>query len=273
MNDLPREKPALRTTRDYSLFVNTAENRPIELDGRKGLFLSMQQNGFLPAYPIHCIRTEKGKLEIQDGQHRLATAQKLGLSVWYVVTNERVNIAAINATQKAWTPVDYAVSFANQGKKDYAEAIEFSRTYGVPVTTAAALLSGTSGTKGASSCFKQGDFEVRNRAKANTVASIYSQLVALNSELRNARLLDAIYACSFVPGFEADRVIEGAKKSPEKLKRYGTRDANLLMLEELYNFGRHNRQALKIPAENAMKLRNPTLVHHLAQVGAEVSNV
>lgn len=251
-----RERPKLQCTRDYSLFVHSADNRPTELESRKPLLQSMQAYGFVPAFPLAVIRTPEGKLEIRDGQHRFACAQKLGLPVFYVVLNEVFDIAKLNSTQKVWTLDHFAMCFASQGKKDYAEALAFAKQYKIPLSLGASLLGGTVCLNNLIHQFKAGNFRVKSRDKANLIASIYSQLLAISPRIRNARMVEAIYAVCHVANIEHQRLVEGARRCPEKLIAYGTRDAYLSLLEDLYNFGRKSRLAIKIPAENAMRERN-----------------
>lgn len=254
---MSQTKPTLRATKDYGLFTHSRDNRPTDLSNRKGLLESMQKYGFLPAYPIHCVRARDGKMEIRDGQHRFAMAQKLGLPVWYVVLADDVSVPEINNTQKAWTPLNYAQCFAAQGNQHYADLIEFAKKYAVPVTLAAAILAGTACPHNIRAAFASGEFVIKTPARAHSIAHVFSALVKLNRSVRNARLLEAIYAVSHIKEVEMQRIVEGATRCPEKLVAYGTKDGYLEMLEELYNFGRRVRVPIKIPAENAMKERNP----------------
>lgn len=252
-----REKIALRTTKDYSMFEQSNDNRPVNLDKRKKLMLSMQEHGFLPAYPLHVNRTRSGKLLIRDGQHRFAVAQKLGLAVWYVVLDDDINIADINNTQIPWNPVDYIMSFAAQGKNDYAELNDFRVRHHLPAMSAAAILSGCQAISNIKPRFVAGEFKVKNRERAEVIGATYSALCNLNRKVRNARCLAAVYACAHVPTFDHKRLLAGAERCIDKLVSYSTNDAYLTMLEDIYNFGRKQREPLKIPAQNIMRQRNP----------------
>jgi hypothetical protein len=254
---MSQTKPTLRATKDYRLFTHSRDNRPTDLSNRKVLQGSMEKYGFLPAYPLHCVRAKDGKLEIRDGQHRFAIAQKLGISVWYVVLEDSASIPEINAGAIRWSPKNYAQCFAAQGNADYSELIAFAAEYSMPISLSAAILSGTICARNLSSVFHSGAFRVKSRERANSIAVVYSALIRLSKKVRNARMLEALYSVSYIPGIEMKRIIEGAERCPEKLIAYGTRDAYLTLLEDLYNFGRRVRVAIKIPAENAMRSRNP----------------
>ena len=258
-------KPSLRVTKDYSVFIQSKDNRPVNMQGQKARALesSMQKNGYVPAYPIHC-RKAGTKLEIRDGQHRYGAAMKLGLPVWYVVCEDDIDVAELQQGQTPWSMLDYAKCFSAQGKEPYAELLEFIATHQVPVGMAASLLSGAASFTNIRRTYINGDLRVKSRERAHTIASLFKFLVGLSSRMNNARLLQAIYACSHVAEFDAQRVREGAGRCAEKLIAYSTSDAYMTMLEDLHNFGRKQRVPIKIPAQDAMRARNPTLRNNAA---------
>lgn len=254
---MKKDTPKLRSTKNYGLFVHSTYNRPVNIKGagRRQLLQSMKDYGFLPAYPIFCL-PHGNKLEIVDGQHRFTLAQKLGLPIYYVVYAKAVSIPKINGGQRAWSFSDYAGCYADQGKADYKELIDFAAKHHMPLSMASALLAGTAFSANVREDFIAGVYHIKSRERADVIAAIYSDFTAINKGLRNARLVEAIYAASFVVGFDAERLRNGAKRCPEKLMPYSTKDGYLAMIEEIYNFGRSHRVPIKIPAENAMRERN-----------------
>lgn len=251
-----REKPRLRATKDYSLFVHSAENRPINIEKRKLLRRLMQEHGFLPEHPIIVRKTARGKLEIKDGQHRFAIAQELGLTVWFVISDSEVSTADLNDSIVRWTSWDFATCYANQGKADYAELIEFSKQYSIPLQLSAALLADTISGTNVWKAFKSGTYEIKSRQRALLIATLFAHLIKINSKCKNIRLVEAIYALSLVPGFNATRMMDGASRCRNDLQPFATREGYLNCLEAIYNYGRRGADIpLKIPAENAMRER------------------
>jgi hypothetical protein len=248
--------PRLRSTKDYGMFVQSRVNRPVNMAKHKALGESMENYGFLPMYPIHARPTAGGKYEIVDGQHRFAFAQKLGLPVWFVTGDENVNVADINKGQTPWHLKDYAMCFAEMGKKDYQEVLDFTEQYSIPISDAAALLSGTICHSNVRSDYLSGNFKVKTSEMAHRVASVYQAILAINSKVRNSRLLQAVYAVCYIPGFDVGRLTHNVRRCPEKLLKFSTREAYLVMLEDIYNYGRRNRESVKIPAENIMRERS-----------------
>jgi hypothetical protein len=247
----------------------SADNRPRNEGKHKGLLKSMQAFGFLPCYPIVCIRDKDKHLVVRDGQHRLAFAETLGLPVVYIVVDESFDIAAVNNSQVVWSTRNYAETFAAQGRSQYQDGLDFADRHGLPVGIAFGMLAGTSSFNNVVRDYKNGDFTIRDRGWAETVGAIYAHLAALAPRCKNARLIEACMAVARVPGFDAARLIHGADSAREKIVPYATRDAYLTLLEELYNFNRvvRNRVPLKMDAEKAMHERNAAKAAKAAKNG------
>ena len=130
----------LRCTKDYSLFDSSLENRQVNLEAHRILKKSLMTHGWVRAYPMHVTRGPRGRLVIVDGQHRFELAKSLRLQVWFVETENHVDVALINNSQKPWTGADYAGSFAQRGNGNYQKALDFSREHGVPIMAAVTML-------------------------------------------------------------------------------------------------------------------------------------
>jgi len=248
--------PKVSVTKNYRLFGRSQENRPLDVKKHRKLLLSMQQYGFLPCYPIVCQRNGGKELVIKDGQHRLMFAEKLGLPVYYIVEEVDFDVATINCTAKTWALQDYAQKHATNGKKMYRAGMEFAEEHKLPLGTAFALLSGTTTFSNVQESFVDGTFRIKDREWADLVASVYSALVSLSRDVRNARFMQACMAACRVEEFNPTRLIQNARRCRDKLVSYSTRDAYLDMLEVIYNFGRKELLALKVAATMAMRSRS-----------------
>lgn len=249
----------IQATKNYRLFARNADNRPLDIKKHKRLELSMKQYGFLRCFPIVCCRDKNGNLIVKDGQHRLALAESLGLTVYWVEEDVDFDVAVINCTSKVWAIRDYAQKHALNGKAAYEEGMTFAENHKIPMGTAFALLAGTTSLNNVMDAFVQGTFRVKDRAWADAVASIYGPIVAMSPHKHNARLLEACMAVCRVQSFDAKRLISGAEKCREKLLSYSTREAYLDMLESVYNFNRQKLVGLKAEAMMVMRERNATV--------------
>lgn len=251
----------IQATKNYRLFHRKVDdNRPLDLKKHKRLFESMKLYGFLECFPIVCYR-ENGSLYVKDGQHRLAVAESLEQTVHWVEAKKDFDVATVNDTQKIWQLQDYAKRFAGAGNKAYAAGITFAQTHRLSLGIAFALLGGTTSFGNVEDAFKSGDFKVKDEKWANDVASLFGPLRAMSTapSFGSVRLLEACMAVCRLKEFDAKRLLANAERCREKLVTYGTRDAYLAMLEDVYNFGRQKRFALKIEAETVMRERNATV--------------
>jgi len=258
-----KQSPKITKTKNYGLF-HLARNRPVDISRprRKKLRQSMQQYGYIDAYPVLCVR-ENRQLFVYDGQHRLAIAKELGLPVAYTVIDDAIDIPFINNTQQTWALNDYAQVYADAGKKDYRELLAFVAQHEIPLSTAIAILGRRSSAAGgnahgpAMNVFRQGEFTITGRKMADRVARLYAEFRQLSKAMSTRFFIAAIFAVCQVDGIDDHRLVKGARRCPENLVKYGSRDAYLTMLEHVYNFGRSRKEPIKIAAENAMRERNP----------------
>jgi hypothetical protein len=253
-------KYVLRNTKDYSLFSVSDVNRGVDGNHLRKLEISMKEYGWIPAFPMLVHRTKRG-LEIVDGQHRFYVAKNLGISMWFVETENGFDVAKINAPQCPWKVKDYAESFAKRDVESYVEAMEFAEKHKMQIGDAAALLAGTTSYSNIRKSFVSGEFKVTDRVNAHRMGYLYTEMRDIGRFAVDQSMRLALMAVARVPGIDLGRLVRNARRQPEKLIKYGTREGALNALEEIYNFGaRGGKFHLKISAENAMRDRNPAFV-------------
>jgi hypothetical protein len=223
----------IMATKNYRLFTSCAENRPLVPQKHKRLKQSMEKYGFLPCYPVACVRDAKGRLVIIDGQHRRAMAELLGIAIYYIVMESMFDIPTVNCTQEKWTPRNFAECYAAKGNKEYIAGLEFCDKHGISVGTGFGLLAGTTSWNNCATEYYGGTFVAKDKPYAETVASIYSRLVHEAPAIKNARLLEACMMVARVDGFDVQRLYGGIERCRDKLVAYSTRDAYLDMLETI----------------------------------------
>jgi hypothetical protein len=249
----------INTTRNYGMFVVSADNRDVDVARHKSLRASMETYGFLMSFPLSCVRNARNELVVRDGQNRLAIAEQLGLPGWWVEEEVDYDVARVASTPKAWTPKDYARKYARVGNKAYLDGLMFAEKHAIHVGTAFALLGGTTTFSNIAREFVAGAFRVKDRKWADAVADVYTQLTRLGPRMKGTRLIQACMAVCRAPGFDPKRLVAGADRRRDKLSAYATRDAYLGMLEEVYNYGRKVTVPLKHDALNAMRSRDPSV--------------
>ena len=260
----------IQTTKNYALFTRAENNRETNVKKRRGLMKSMKQYGFLKCFPI-VVRRINGKLVVKDGQHRLAMAESLGLPVHWIEVEDDFDIAVINSSGEKWATKDYAHTYAKLGNKHYQEGLEFCGRHHIAIGIGFSILAGTTTFTNIKEDFISGEFVVKDRKWAESVAAIYAPMVKLSEHLHNARFLLACMSVCRVPELDQKRLLSGAERCREKLVSYSTREAYLDMMEEIYNFGRSKLFGLKSAALMAMRDRSFALnpKGHKARVGRQ----
>ena len=249
----------VKQTSKYSIFSMADRNRTVCLDStkRRRLVESMQQYGFIPAYPIYVYRRD-GRMEVQDGQHRLAAARQLGLPVYYIEVSHGIDIPRIQNTQAPWTIRDYAESYANTGNPHYRHLLDFAEIHDIPLSTARAILSNRVGGRAGdmSSKFQRGEWKITSQENADRVVYLLSAVTSVAPQCRSRFLIAALFAYSLIEGVDDRQLTVNLHRKPELARQYGSRDGYLDMLEQIYNFGSRQAVPIRICAENMLKNRN-----------------
>lgn len=260
----------IQATKNYRLFTRSPENRPLDMQKHRKLLESMKTYGFLACFPL-VVHRVNGSLVVKDGQHRLAIAESLGLTVHWIEEKADFDVAVINCTSKIWQIRDYAQKFAANGNDAYRAGLDFAEQHSIPIGTAFALLSGSVAFGNIKDDYVAGTFKIKDLAWANAVAGIYGPMIHMSDALKNNRFIEACMAVCRVAEFDAKRLLHGAERCREKLVNYATRDAYLDMMEFIYNFNRSKLFALKIEAIKAMRERSAVSPKAIAKRAAAAS--
>lgn len=122
------EVPVIQKTNIYGLFKLLGGNRPVDYNHVKRLKRSMQAYpNMFASNPIEV----NENMYIIDGQHRRQAAQELGVPIYYIVVEgaslEETRVE--NVTQRRWTLLDFAESYAESGRKDYKTFLRYVKQY------------------------------------------------------------------------------------------------------------------------------------------------
>lgn len=129
-------------TLDYDVFQKLKCNRKTDPSILKKLEKSIKQKNLLSSKPILVDRY----FNVIDGQHRLLTAQKLGIPVSYQVDEncEISDMVKLNNNQKAWNINDYLNYYCEgEEKQEYLKLKDFIDREKIQLNIALHLLNGT----------------------------------------------------------------------------------------------------------------------------------
>lgn len=240
-----REKPKLQCTRNYALFEMHELNRPLHDDPR--LLASMQKTGFMPSSPIQCKRNGHGTLKVVRGHHRLSYAKRLGLPVWFVVDDSKVDIFDLEGGRQAWSAGDFLSARAAGGHTDCAKLVEFQKKHGLTLGAAASLLGGQSAGSGNHlRAVREGTFRVASdQTHANAVVGLADFCKAHGIAFANSSaFVAAVSMCVRVPEFDNARFRHAVKLHGFVVRKRSTKYDYLDEIDALYNY---NAKASRLP--------------------------
>ena len=239
-------EPKLMRTRNYARFDCHENNRKLHKD--PVLRQSMEEHGFMPSSPIHCVRNGNSKLKVIRGHHRLMYAKELGLPVYYIIDDTNTNIFELEAGKQLWNVEDYAVAYASTGKKDCALLLAFKKKHGLTMGSAASLVGGQSASSGnmqkevKRGAFRQGDMK---HAEAVVAVTDLLREKGLAFATQSA-FVAAVSMVLRVPEVELDVLLAKATAHYEQVHKRGTKLEYLDEIEALYNYGTRFASRLSI---------------------------
>lgn len=225
-------RPKLRQiqeTNNYTLFEQDDTNR--DFRPNPDLKKSMETYGFLPEHPIVVVAGNSARFRIKDGGHRLSYAKLLGLSVFYVVSdNDALSIPDINKAARRWSLQDYISSFCRQGNENYKSLEVFSKTHGIDSGACAKILG-----NGELSAVKSGAFRVTKFEHARDVVAVCD---AISRHAKWGRHHTAVASVHMVLSYSEvvlSVLLDRIATNPGKLRQPVNVQDGILMLEGIYN--------------------------------------
>jgi hypothetical protein len=105
---------------------------------------SVQAKNLMHLFPI----VVNEKFEVIDGQHRLATAMRLQIPVYYLVDGNvtKADIAMVNNNRKGWAAIDFVNYYEQEGLDEFKKLRYIITNYGLPVIGASRLISKSADT-------------------------------------------------------------------------------------------------------------------------------
>lgn len=185
----------IKSTTNYKMFKVKKGNRAVVRASVNRLANSIKQKNMLPVNPIIVNK----KLEIIDGQHRLAAAQLIGTPIFYVIFDPAslTEIQLLNANMKAWGSKEFLSSYVAIGKKDYIDFKDFYEKYKFTFNATIVLLASQEliKFKDITQKFREGNFEVYDLQKSIELAETVMELNKYvdPAVTTNARYYEAVF--------------------------------------------------------------------------------
>lgn len=221
-------EPKIKKTKNYGMFKALLGNRNPNARHIIHLIDSIKKNNLLNIKPI----VVNGKMEVIDGQHRLAAAKELGVPIYYIIKSKLgvCDAQTVNTENKRWVMIDFLQSKCTLGLKVYLEVDEFAREYNLSPMLAVSLLSGDDGE--AIRKFKDGTFRIKHKDWAIKIASFITDTSKTFPHYKSRSFIFAlshIFRCDFNEDRLRKCLLDGIDKCATK-KQY------ILTIQEAYNY-------------------------------------
>lgn len=241
------------STKDYNQFQLIGSNRGVNRRHVNELKESMKQfPDLFPSFPV----TVNENMFVIDGQHRLAAAKELGATVYYTVAEDTNldTVRVVNTTQKRWTLMDYAQSYANEGREDYKTFMQAVRKYpSIPPSTILSILGGSSGGGSESNTFRKGMFTIADIGQSLDELDLMIELGRKVHQPIKGSMASAISALlrgkvAGADNFKMKRLLEKLELSGavDRFVQGNRIEDNLRTLEEVYNFAVPNDKRVRL---------------------------
>ena len=216
-------------TTDYEKFSFIKGNRGISESQVNAIVNNIVNDTDLLRYNPILVNRNMGVL---DGQHRLLAAQKAGVTIWWNVAPDDINlltIANLNNGNK-WSPKNFVSLYAASNKKAYILFRKFYSDYKLSTSTALLLFgrqtmrSLREGTLHANDLLMYEEF-----AEALTDVRKYVYFAKFN------RFADAFTRIYTHPEYDHKRMLTKLKQRKDAIIRMATVEDHMRMLEEIYN--------------------------------------
>lgn len=226
----------LMETNNYGIFELLEFNRNVEKTS--ALEMSMKRHGYIPAYPLHVVRSNNGKLRIKAGHHRFEVARKLGLHVYYIVCHDSATVFELEKATRKWTMRDYLESHIREGKNPaYCRVKEYLSETGVDLSSALSMLAGESAGNGNYlKSFKEGTYRLGDPSHSLKVKEIVLHCVKCEIPwARHTLFVQAISKILWVEEIDISRLKRRISNHHHHMKKCPSKQEYIQMLEGIYN--------------------------------------
>ena len=224
------------STTDYSAFKRLKGNRRVPRSRVDAIKRSIMDVGYVTSIVI-----VNEKLEVIDGQGRVAAEEELGLPVEYCI-HAGAGIAecrAMNLKQTNWTLRDFIESYAEDGYTSYEMLLELLNKYQkIGLNAIYNAVTGLDGTN--NSAIKEGKFEMDGEQKtaAEDILNFEARFTSIVAKLRGSK--DSFYmALGFAYGNESvdnEKLFNSINSDYAKLSSISNKADALDEISRIYNY-------------------------------------
>jgi|TARA_R110000782_G_scaffold51494_1_gene110925 hypothetical protein len=233
----------IKKTNNYDIFSSVEGNRAVNPNHVKKLMSAMEKE--LLVSPI--IVNER--LEVIDGQHRLAACSRLGLPIYYITVEgyDREQVQMLNVNSRNWSTDDFVESMISKGSEDYTILKAFREKFKIPYTSSVALLGSLSSEYNRQLMFKfkEGDFKIKDLKRGQDVGDLVEKASKYFEAARTKYFVSAITRCYDNPVFDGNDFIHKLSLNSSMINKCRNTKQYLEVIEEIYNYRRRDKVNLR----------------------------
>ncbi len=223
----------IESTKDYSIFQEIASNREVNRLHVKRLMESIEEKNLLHLFPI----SVNGKMEVIDGQHRLAAAKKLKIAIYYMVDDSitKQDISIMNRIKKNWTLMDYINYYTIEKRTEYQKLSRILSKYSeIGASTILSLLSDQG--KRRTDEIKEGTWGMEQEEHAIKVLDILFSFKDRYSFYTDRSLVFALNIAIKSGQYDHAHFLQKLELQPRSFVKCVDTKQYLQMIEEIYNY-------------------------------------
>lgn len=229
-------------TTDYGIFKELLGNRDIDERHVQKLIKSMREEYL--EIPIQVNQ----RMEVIDGQHRLAACKELGLPIYYTI-NKGAGLEETqrqNALSKKWTMIDVLDSFCKRGFDDYIKLKSFICDYGFSLNQSITIFNVNPYKRDIFIMFRLGDFQINDIETSKQIANNLirlKQFVPINDTIV---FRSFVYLLTKSREFDIEVFIEKMKYQSQRFKKQRDVKSQIEVIEDIYNYRNRYKINLRI---------------------------
>lgn len=237
-------------TREYEMFEKLPCNRQLHEGNIKKIQKSIAEENLLKERPI----LVDENLCVIDGQHRLEAARRMGISIWYQITekNNLKNLILYNNNNKSWGIEDYLNFYSHQdGYESYKELDKFITKHMIDANIALHILSSDRST-GFYKDFKEGRYQFPEGEKYleavkkkemidETVAYIKKKTSGNKVYLDRVTFYGALVTFFSSENFFYETFFKKLEYKLDLMRPCSKREEYLRIFKDIYNWKNHSR--------------------------------
>src|SRR5690606_36071966 len=184
--------------------------------------------------------TVNRELWIIDGQHRFEAAKKLGVAIYYKISErfDEGDIARINSSADDWKLNDYLDFYVSKNFEDYIIIRDFAQHNDISIYAAIGVLNGglTHLSSKLIKQFEKGEFKVKSLGQAQEIITAINDYGQYFPHYKSKSFMNAISRLMKNEDYDHEKMLHKVSMQHGKLIKCTDVKQYLSLFEEIFNY-------------------------------------